>query len=111
MDLAPAVHYPWLMLAIRDDRLNKTWWIRGVMIAAALLTLATGFCLFDQDDDGSADHVMRPDLCLAMLAVSLAVMPLIRPLAVGWAVSPPVGTVHVVARHIPDPPPRLALFR
>jgi len=105
------VHYLRMMLAIRDDQLSKTWWIRGLMITVVLLTLATGFCLFDQDHDGSADHMMSPDLCLAMLAVSLAVMPLIRPLAVGWAVNPPVAGVHVVARHIPDPPPRLTLFR
>ena len=109
--LAPRVQYLLPMLVIRDDRLRKTWWVRGVMIAVALLTLATGFCLFDHDDDGTADHVMPPDLCLTMLAVSLAVMPLIRLLAVGWAVTLPVVAFHVVARHIPDPPPRLALFR
>jgi hypothetical protein len=40
------------MLVIRDDQLKKTWWVPGVMPAVALLTLAIGFCLFDQDDDG-----------------------------------------------------------
>jgi hypothetical protein len=42
-----------------------------------------------------------------MLAV-LTIMPLVRPLAVGWAVSLPVAAPHAVTLHIPDPPPKPA---
>ena len=81
-----------------------------MVIAVTLLTLAAGFCLFDQDARDGAGHLV-PDLCLGMLTVSLAVAPIARLLAVGWAVVPPVALAYVVARHIPDPPPRPALSR
>jgi len=80
-----------------------------MVMAVVLLTVATGFCLFDQDDHGTAGHLV-PDLCLGMLAVSVAVMPLARVFAVGWSVNSPAVAAYVVARHIPDPPPRPLLF-
>jgi hypothetical protein len=60
----------------------------ALAIAAALLTLATGSCLFD--DHGTAGHGETPNLCLGMLAASLAVLSLAPRLAIGWAVSPPL---------------------
>ncbi len=95
------------MGTMRGGHLSTVWWVRGLVIATALLALATGFCLFDQDHDGTAGHVTPPDLCLAMLAV-LAIMPLVRPLAVGWAINMPVAAPHAVTLHIPDPPPKPA---
>lgn len=80
------------------------------MIVVALLTLATSFCLFDQDNHGTAGQLV-PDLCLGMLAVSLTVMPFAQLLAVGWTLNSPAVAAYVVARHIPDPPPRPTLFR
>jgi hypothetical protein len=73
-------------------------------IALALLVLATGLCLFDQDD--AAGHVTSPDLCLGMLAGGLAVAPLVALLAVGWALNLTVAAPLAVALHAPDPPPR-----
>jgi hypothetical protein len=96
------------MSTLRGEQLRTVWWVRGLVIATALLVLATGFCLFDEDHDGTADHVTPPDLCLGMLAVSLAIMPLVRPLAVGWAVNLVVPAPHTVTLHIPDPPPKPA---
>jgi hypothetical protein len=96
------------MSPMRGEQLRKVWWVRGLVMATALLALAAGFCIFDQDHDGTAGHVPSPDLCLGMLAVLLAVMPLVRPLAVGWAVNLPVATAHTVTLHIPDPPPKSA---
>ena len=96
------------MISLRVGRLREAWWVRGATIAVALLALATGFCVFDQDDDGAGGHVAPPDLCLGMLAVSLAVLPLAPLLAVGWAVDHPVAVTYAVALHIPDPPPRPA---
>jgi hypothetical protein len=93
---------------MRGEQLRKVWWVHGLVMATALLALATGFCLFDQDHDGAAGHMAEPDLCLGMLAVSLAVMPLVRPLAVGWTVNLPVAAPHTVTLHIPDPPPKSA---
>jgi hypothetical protein len=81
-----------------------------MVIAVVLLTVAAGFCLFDQDDQGAAGHAVS-DLCLGMLAASVTVLPFVRLLAVGWTVNPPAVAAYVVARHIPDPPPRPALFR
>jgi hypothetical protein len=93
---------------MRGEQLRRIWWVRGLVIATALLALATGFCLFDQDHDGTAGHAPLPDLCLGMLAVSLAIMPLVRPVAVGWAVNLPAVALLTVTLHIPDPPPKLA---
>ena len=82
--------------------------MRGAVIAAALLVLATGFCLFDQDEDGSGGGVTPPDLCLGMLALSLAVTALVGLLAAGWVVSPRFVVARAFALHVPDPPPRPA---
>ena len=56
--------------------------MRGAVIAAALLVLATGFCLFDQDEDGSGGGVTPPDLCLGMLAAYT--LDLVLRIARGW---------------------------
>jgi hypothetical protein len=93
---------------MRRELLRKVWWVRGLAMATALLALATGFCLFDQDHDGTTGHVTPPDLCLGMLAVSLGIMPLVLPLAVGWAVNVAAPAPHSVTLHIPDPPPKPA---
>ena len=95
------------MRTMRGEQLRTVWWVRGLVIATALLALAAGLCLFDQDHDGTAGHVTPPDLCLATLAV-LAIMPLVRPLAVGWAVNLPVAAPQAVTLHAPDPPPKPA---
>lgn len=94
------------MIFLRVGRLREAWWVQGATIAVALLALATGLCLFDQDEGGAGGHVTPLDLCLGMLAVSLAVMPLARLLAVGWVVNLPVAAPYAVALHIPDPPPK-----
>jgi hypothetical protein len=94
------------MPSLRVGRLRGTWWGRGATIAVALLALATGLCLFDQEGDGAADHVTPPDLCLGMLAVSFALISLAPLLAAGWTVDHPGATPYAVALHIPDPPPR-----
>jgi hypothetical protein len=80
------------------------------VIAVALLALATGFCLFDQHDDHNAGHAAALDLCLSMLAVSLAAIPSVRFSITGSTVNVAVATAYIVARRIPDPPPRPALF-
>ena len=93
---------------MRDMRARKVCWIRGVAMATALLALLTGFCLFDQDHNGAAGHLTRPDPCLGMLAVSLAIEPLVGPLAFGWALDLRVAAARTLSLHIPDPPPKPA---
>ena len=63
---------------------------------------------FDQDEDGSGGGVTPPDLCLGMLALSLAVTALVGLLAAGWVVSPRFVVARAFALHVPDPPPRPA---
>jgi hypothetical protein len=76
-------------------------------MAVTLLMLATGLCLFDQDEYGGAGHVTPPDLCLVVLAASLAMMSLAGLLAVGWASSLSFAAACAAALHVPDPPPKL----
>lgn len=82
-----------------------------MVIAVALLTVAAGFCLFDQDDHDGADHAVAPDLCLGMLAVSLMAIPFLLYFTAGWTVTAPVVAAYIVALRIPDPPPRPAPVR
>ena len=93
---------------MRSDRLKERWWVGGVVILAALLTLATACCLFG--GHGRASHLAQPDLCLGVFVVSLAVISLRPLLAGGWAVRPLVVAAHAVGSQTPDPPPRPALF-
>jgi hypothetical protein len=101
---------------MRRDRSGVVWWVRGMIVAVAVLTVAIGFCLFDQDDHGrqpdhgTAGH-LAPDLCLGMLAASATLMSFARLFATGWTVHPPAVAAYVIARHVPDPPPRPVLFR
>jgi hypothetical protein len=96
------------MMLLRVGRLRERWWVRGAVIAVALLALATGLCLFDQDEVRASGRVTPPDLCLGMLAVSFAIMPLVGLLAAGWVVVLPFPAAYAVAVHVPDPPPRSA---
>ena len=94
------------MTSLRVLGLREAWWFPGAAAAVALLALATGLCLFDQDEDGAPDHVMPPDLCLGLLAASLAVMLLTGLLPAGWAVVLPFAALYEVPLYSSDPPPR-----
>jgi hypothetical protein len=99
------------MHSVRDGGSRVTGWARGTAIALAVLTLAIGLCLFDGDAHDTTGHAGALDLCLGMLAASLAVPALGRVVAVGDIAEMPLAPVHFVARAIPDPPPRLLLTR
>jgi hypothetical protein len=77
-------------------------------MAAALLVLGIGLCLFDGDADHHNDPT-APDLCLGMIAVSLLAAVLAGPLASGWIWPDPGWIVSSVSPHLPDPPPKSAL--
>lgn len=94
------------MNPMRGERLGKVWWGRGLVLATVLLSLATGFCLFDQDHKGTSGHMGQPDLCLGMLAVLLVMVLLVQPLAAGWVMNLAEARPRTVTLHIPDPPPK-----
>lgn len=96
------------MISLRVGELREAWWVRGAAAAVALLALAAGVCVFDQDGGGAGGRGTPLDLCLALLAVSLAVMPLVRLEAGGWAVSLPLAGAYDVALYSSDPPPKPA---
>lgn len=80
-----------------------------MVLGVGLLTLAAGLCLFDGDHHHGANDLV-PDICLVVVVASLGVIPLVRPLAAGWALSCPDAAAYVVACYVPDPPPRPLLF-
>jgi len=73
------------------------------VLAAALLALASGVCLFG--DDCMAAHA-APDLCPGMLAVTLLAVSIAPLLARGEATGFRLVAPHLVVRCTPDPPPR-----
>jgi hypothetical protein len=99
------------MTSVQVNRLRERWWMRGGLIAMALLVVATGLCLFDQDEDGSGGGIVHPDLCLVMLLVTLAGVPLAGLLAAGPAVDLAWAGPYAIALRVPSPPPKLASLR
>lgn len=96
------------MHALRGATLRETRWGRGVVIVAAfLIILASGCCLFE--DHSTTDHGVLQGLCVGMLALGLLIASVAPPSASGWALSLLVTAAYAVARHTPDPPPRSAL--
>ena len=77
---------------------------------ALLLVASIGLCLLDApgvDGHGHGhDHDSRRVLCLGMVALSLVVVLLVRPLPSGWAVRLCAVTAVSEAIQVLDPPPR-----
>jgi hypothetical protein len=71
----------------------------------AVLVLAIGFCVFDGDEDGHAG----PDLCLSMLATSLAVTLVSRLPLTGMTGADRLAALFEVPARVPAPPPKTAL--
>ena len=83
-------------------------WLRGrggklTVVAAVLLMLGAGFCLFDRSHDGMGAHA---DLCLAMLAAVFAPPFLAGLVANGELQIDPIRSFLSVSRHVLDPPPK-----
>ena len=74
----------------------------------AVLVLAIGFCVFDGDEheDGHAGL----DLCLSMLATSLAVTLVSRLPLTGMASADRLAALFEFSARVPAPPPKTALF-
>jgi hypothetical protein len=82
-----------------------------MVLVASLLVLGAGFCLFDGGGNGDLGPADALDLCLGMLAVPAMVLPSMDRLIAWGAVTFSAIAVYVVARRLPDPPPRPALSR
>jgi hypothetical protein len=91
---------------MRSNRIGQTWWVRTAAAGAVLLALGIGLCLFDADGHLANGHATSPDLCLAMIIVSVVTVFLAGRLAGSWALLVPVMAPYTVTIHIPDPPPK-----
>ena len=76
------------------------------VIAAALLILMVGLCMFAYDAAGVDCQAMPPDLCAGTLVSSLALALLSGLLVVGRLLLDPVRSAYAFSLHIPDPPPK-----
>ena len=76
-------------------------------VALAVLVLATGFCLFDGDEDGH-EHAGL-DLCLGMLVAATVVAPTLELPLAGLATLERFAVALNFALGVPAPPPKLAL--
>ncbi len=87
-------------------RVPQSWWSSIGVIAASLIIAGVGFCLFDADHGGQADHRIPLDLCYARLASALTLPVLIGLSVNGWVTA--VRPAHVPERflRIPAPPPK-----
>ena len=79
------------------------WGGRALLIAMAVLTLAVGLCLCDDDEMANG---MSVDLCLGLAIVSVAVVVLVVALIYPLSVDLPY-MAYAVSLHRPDPPPKL----
>ena len=91
---------------MRSRRWITNWPGRAATMAALLLTLAVGFCMFVHDQTGMDNQAMAPDLCAGMLVSTLATVLLAGPLVNGRLLLDPLRSAYAVSLHIPDPPPK-----
>jgi hypothetical protein len=99
------------MLGIRGVFLVGSGVGRGTILAASLLVLAAGLCLFDgeashHDGDGQHEDGVSYDLCFGMIVTSLAVPLLAGPRVSGWVALDLPRRAYPVSLHQPDPPPK-----
>lgn len=96
------------MMSLRLGPTRERWWVRGAVIAVALLALATSLCLLDPDEHGAGARMTPADLCLVMLIVSLVVMLFAGLLPAGAAEEFRLPARYAVVIGVPAPPPKVA---
>lgn len=84
---------------------GKTWPGQAAIVALAVLTLAVGFCLFDDDGVGMNDHDICRDLCGGFLASTLTVT-LLALTALNPVLVESLRPVPAVSLRRLDPPPK-----
>ena len=84
---------------------RKTWPWQAAVVALAVLTLAVGLCLFDEDGAGTDDHDISRDLCGGLLASALTVT-LLALTALNPVLVESLRPVSAVTLRRLDPPPK-----
>ena len=84
---------------------RKTWPWQAAVVALAVLTLAVGLCLFDDDGAGTDDHDISRNLCGGFLASSLTVT-LLTLAALNPVLMESLRPVSAVTLRRLDPPPK-----
>jgi len=84
---------------------SKTWPWQAAVVALAVLTLAVGLCLFDDDGAGTDNHDISRDLCGGFLASALTVM-LLALTALNPVLVESLRPVSAVTLRRLDPPPK-----
>ena len=84
---------------------RKTWPWQAAVIALAVLTLAVGLCLFDDDGAGTDDHDISRDLCGGLLTSALTVT-LLALTALNPVLVESLRVVSAVTLRRLDPPPK-----
>lgn len=85
---------------------SRDWLRKGAILGGVLLVLATGLCLVQAGHAAADDGGVSPDLCVLMLAVSLAVVLLPGPLLGGWTQPDLQSRLVLAPVHASDPPPK-----
>ena len=84
---------------------RRTWPWQAAIVALAVLTLAVGLCLFDEDGAGTDDHDISRDLCGGLLASALTVT-LLALTALDPVLVESLRPVSAVSLRRLDPPPK-----
>ena len=97
--------------AMRQRLLRNVSAGRLLVIILAVLTLALGFCLIDNQLLGmDSHHGMSPDYCASLLMLTTILLTLLGLAAVGVPLADPVRPVYAVSLVGLDHPPKLLSF-
>ena len=84
---------------------RRTWPWQVAVVALAIVTVAVGLCLFDDDGAGTDDHAVARDLCggvlVSLVTVTLLALTVLHPVLVAS-----LGPVSAVTLRRLDPPPK-----
>ena len=96
---------------MRQLLLRNAWAGQLVVTALAVLILALGFCLIDNQLLGmDGHHGMSPDYCASLVMLTAILLTLLGLSAVGRPLADPTRPVYAVSLVCLDPPPKLLSF-
>lgn len=90
-----------------SHRLRRRIWPRQIAaLALAVLSLAVGLCLFDDDGSGTDQHAVARDLCSGLLVSSSLTVTLLALAGLNRVHFDSLHPVCVVSFRRIDPPPK-----